>query len=148
MTLGMGLSVLALQQSSIWGWDSVATWGVLAAGLAILAAFVRYQLRIENGEAGEEDQQVEPGFRGLSPSEICAYMLAKKKSGTKGIINSKRMMLSTRYCDSRSSGTGPSRVGARPSVVLGCAVAAVGFYPLGQLADRALGLRPVVPKRW
>ncbi len=41
ITLGMGLSVLALQQSSIWGWDDARTWVCLALGLAILAAFVR-----------------------------------------------------------------------------------------------------------
>ena len=48
ITGGMGLSVLALQQSSIWGWGDAKTWVVLAAGLAILAAFVRYELRTEN----------------------------------------------------------------------------------------------------
>ena len=44
----MGLAVLGLQQSSVWGWGSAATWVCIAAGLAILAAFVRYELRIEN----------------------------------------------------------------------------------------------------
>ena len=44
----MGLSVLALQQSSIWGWGSAKTWICLAIGMAILAAFVRYELRVEN----------------------------------------------------------------------------------------------------
>src|ERR671914_1530209 len=32
---GMGLSVLGLQQSSAWGWDSPVTWISIAAGLAL-----------------------------------------------------------------------------------------------------------------
>jgi EmrB/QacA subfamily drug resistance transporter len=41
---GMGLSVLGLQQSSAWGWDSPVTWISIAAGLALLVAFVRHEL--------------------------------------------------------------------------------------------------------
>jgi EmrB/QacA subfamily drug resistance transporter len=43
---GMGLAVLGLQQSSTWGWGSPATWLCIAAGLAILALFVRVELRV------------------------------------------------------------------------------------------------------
>ena len=42
---GMGLSVLGLQQSSEWGWTSPATIGCIAAGLLLLALFVRLELR-------------------------------------------------------------------------------------------------------
>ncbi len=45
---GMGLAVLGLQQSSVWGWGNPITWICIAAGIAILAAFVLYELRIEN----------------------------------------------------------------------------------------------------
>jgi MFS family permease len=45
---GMGLAVLGLQQSSVWGWGSPVTWVCIAAGLALLAAFVLYELRVEN----------------------------------------------------------------------------------------------------
>jgi MFS family permease len=48
ITAGMALAVLGLQQSSVWHWDSPATWGTIVAGIAILAAFVRYELRVEN----------------------------------------------------------------------------------------------------
>src|SRR3954451_20531025 len=48
ITAGMGLAVLGLQQSSVWHWSSPATWGTIVAGIAILAAFVRYELRVEN----------------------------------------------------------------------------------------------------
>ena len=45
---GMGLAVLGLQQSSAWGWGSPVTWLCIAAGLALLVAFVRYELRAEH----------------------------------------------------------------------------------------------------
>lgn len=45
VSAGMGLAVLGLQQSAHWGWHSVATWACLVAGLALLAAFVRFELR-------------------------------------------------------------------------------------------------------
>jgi len=37
---GMGLAVLGLQQSSVWGWGSATTWTCIAVGVALLAAFV------------------------------------------------------------------------------------------------------------
>lgn len=43
---GMGLSVLGLQQASTWGWSNPATWGSIAAGLALLVLFVVYELRV------------------------------------------------------------------------------------------------------
>jgi MFS family permease len=45
---GMGLLVLGLQQASQWGWGSAATLGSIAAGVLILALFVRRELRIAN----------------------------------------------------------------------------------------------------
>jgi MFS family permease len=45
---GMGLAVLGLQQSSVWGWGSATTWICIAAGVALLVAFVLYELRVEN----------------------------------------------------------------------------------------------------
>ena len=43
---GMSLSVLGLQQSSVWGWDSIATWGCIIGGLVLLVAFVLVELRV------------------------------------------------------------------------------------------------------
>ncbi len=45
LAVGMGLTVLGLQQSSTWGWDSVATWACIAVGLVVLAVFCRFELR-------------------------------------------------------------------------------------------------------
>ncbi|EST35913.1 hypothetical protein N566_17050 [Streptomycetaceae bacterium MP113-05] len=44
---GMGLSVLGLMQASAWGWSSAATWACILGGLALLTVFVRFELRTE-----------------------------------------------------------------------------------------------------
>ena len=46
--IGIGLVVLGLQQSSVWGWDDVKTIGCIAVGIAFTVAFVLSELRIEN----------------------------------------------------------------------------------------------------
>ncbi|MFJ1703788.1 MFS transporter [Kitasatospora sp. NPDC088346] len=43
--VGMGLSVLGLQQASSWGWGSALTWLCIAGGLAVLALLVVVELR-------------------------------------------------------------------------------------------------------
>ncbi|MSO41384.1 MAG: MFS transporter [Solirubrobacterales bacterium] len=48
ITGGMGLAVLGLQESATWGWDDAATWGSIVAGVALLVAFVLYELRATN----------------------------------------------------------------------------------------------------
>ncbi|MGZ5325178.1 MAG: MFS transporter [Solirubrobacterales bacterium] len=44
---GMGLTVLGIQQSTVWGWGDPATIGSIAAGVVILIAFVRVEQRTE-----------------------------------------------------------------------------------------------------
>ncbi len=48
IALGMGLAVLGFQQSSVWGWGSVATWGCIVAGLLVLVAFVAHERGLEH----------------------------------------------------------------------------------------------------
>ncbi|MEU6080864.1 MFS transporter [Streptomyces sp. NPDC047108] len=45
VVIGMGLSVLGLQQASAWGWSSAATWVCILGGLVVLTLFVGYELR-------------------------------------------------------------------------------------------------------
>src|SRR5450755_63177 len=45
ITAAMGLTVLGLQQSSVWGWGSVRTWVCIAVGLLLMVAFVAWELR-------------------------------------------------------------------------------------------------------
>ena len=46
VSAGMALTVLGLQQASQWGWTSLATLGSIAAGVLVLAWFVRFELRV------------------------------------------------------------------------------------------------------
>ena len=48
VAVGMGLSVLGLQQSSVWGWDDPLTWSCIVVGVAVLGAFVLRQTRVEH----------------------------------------------------------------------------------------------------
>jgi EmrB/QacA subfamily drug resistance transporter len=48
LVIGMGLTVLGIQQSNAWGWGSPATIGAIVVGLAVTALFCRVELRTEN----------------------------------------------------------------------------------------------------
>ncbi|HMI80178.1 MAG TPA: MFS transporter [Solirubrobacterales bacterium] len=143
ITGGMGLAVLGLQQSSVWGWDSLATWGCLAGGLAILAAFVAYELRAENpllrlevfrDRAFAIDNAVlfllmvpfVPLFFFASMYAQISLGESASETGLYLLIFFAGFATASQY-----GGKVLDRVGARPSVVLGCAVAAVGFYLWG-----------------
>ena len=45
---GMGLLVLGLQQSSQWGWGAVQTWACLVLGATLCAVFVAWELRTDS----------------------------------------------------------------------------------------------------
>ncbi|MGI8572338.1 MAG: MFS transporter [Solirubrobacteraceae bacterium] len=45
ITGAMGLIVLGLQQSGMWGWSSVRTWACIVVGLLLMVAFVAWELR-------------------------------------------------------------------------------------------------------
>jgi EmrB/QacA subfamily drug resistance transporter len=152
ITLGMGLSVLALQQSSVWGWSDAKTWICLGLGLAILAAFVRYELRVENpllrlsvfrDRAFAIDNVVlfllmipfVPLFFFASMYAQISLGESASQTGLYLLIFFAGFATASQY-----GGKLLDRVGARPSVVLGCAVAAVGFFLWGQsLTDLSVG---------
>jgi EmrB/QacA subfamily drug resistance transporter len=45
MTLGISATLLAITETSAWGWGSPKTLGLLAAGLLVIAAWIREELR-------------------------------------------------------------------------------------------------------
>jgi EmrB/QacA subfamily drug resistance transporter len=45
IALGMGLAVLGFQQSAVWGWSDPKTFGSIAVGLAILVGFFVFEAR-------------------------------------------------------------------------------------------------------
>jgi EmrB/QacA subfamily drug resistance transporter len=137
---GMAIAVLGLQQASAWGWGSIATWGCLVAGVVLLVAFVRWEL--------EADQPLVPmrlfANRGFAVDNAVLFLLSicfvplfffaslyaqvalGESSANAGLLLlvffggfTIAAQWGGRILDAR---------GARPTVVLGCAVAAVGFY--------------------
>lgn len=144
ITLGMGLSVLGLQQSSVWGWDSPATWICIAAGLATLAAFVRYQLRTENPLLRLEVFK----DRAFAVDNIVLFLLmipfvplfffasmyAQISLGESASETGLYLLIFFAGFATASQWGGKvlDKVGARPSIVIGCAVAAIGFFLWGR----------------
>lgn len=47
VVVGMGLTVLGIQQSTAWGWGSVATWACIVIGVLILVGFCFYETKQE-----------------------------------------------------------------------------------------------------
>ena len=143
ITLGMGFAVLGLQQSSVWGWDSPATWACIAGGLAILAAFVRYELRVANpllrltifkDKAFAVDNIVLFLLMiPFVPLFFFASMYAQISLGESASETGLYLLIFFAGFATASQWGGKmlDSVGARRPVVLGCAIAAVGFYLWG-----------------
>jgi EmrB/QacA subfamily drug resistance transporter len=141
---GMGLAVLGLQQSSVWGWGSATTWLCIVAGIALLAAFVVFELRVANpllririfeNRAFAVDNAVlfllmipfVPLFFFASMYAQVSLGESASETGLYLLIFFAGFAIASQY-----GGKILDRVGARPSVVLGCAVAAVGFFLWGR----------------
>jgi EmrB/QacA subfamily drug resistance transporter len=152
ITAGMALAVLGLQQSSVWRWDNPATWGTIVAGLALLAAFVRYELRIENPllrlsvfrDRAFAIDNVVLFFLMIAfvPLFFFASMYAQISLGESASETGLYLLIFFAGFATASQWGGKllDRVGARPAVVLGCAVAAVGFYLWGHsLTELSVG---------
>jgi EmrB/QacA subfamily drug resistance transporter len=136
---GMGLAVLGLQQSAVWGWDDPATWGCLAVGLALLVAFVAYELRVPNPLIRVrifEDR----GFAidcavlffsmiAFVPLFFFASMYSQISLGYDASNAGLYLLIffAGFATASQVGGRILDRVGARPAVVLGCLLGAVGF---------------------
>jgi EmrB/QacA subfamily drug resistance transporter len=143
ITGGMGLAVLGLQQSSIWGWGDAKTWACIALGIAILGAFVRYELRTENPLLRLEIFK-DKAFAvdniilfllmiPFVPLFFFASMYAQISLGESASQTGLYLLIFFAGFATASQWGGRmlDRVGARPAIVLGCAVAAVGFFLWG-----------------
>ena len=135
----MGLAVLGLQQSSVWGWGSPITWACIAAGLALLAVFVAYELRVANPlmqmrTFADRAFAVDNAILFLLmipfvPLFFFASMYAQISLGESASETGLYLLIffAGFAVASQWGGRILDRVGARRAVVLGCAVAAVGF---------------------
>ncbi|HVO54176.1 MAG TPA: MFS transporter [Solirubrobacterales bacterium] len=143
ITGGMALLVLGLQQSSIWGWGDVKTWAAIAIGVALLVAFVFYELKLTNpllrlevfkDRAFAIDNVVlfllmipfVPLFFFASMYAQISLGESAQQTGLYLLIFFAGFVLA-----SQRGGQILDRVGARPAVVSGCAIAAGGFFLWG-----------------
>jgi EmrB/QacA subfamily drug resistance transporter len=141
---GMGLLVLGLQQSAIWGWGDVKTWASIVIGVAILVWFVFDQLKATNpllrlrifeNRAFAVDCAVlfflmiafVPLF--FFASEYAQISLGESASetGLYLLIFFAGFATATQW-----GGKMLDRIGARRPVVLGCLIGAIGFYLWGK----------------
>jgi EmrB/QacA subfamily drug resistance transporter len=143
ITTGMGLVVLGLQQSTVWHWDSAATWGTIVAGIALLAAFVRYELRVENpllrlSVFRDRAFAIDNAILFLLmipfvPLFFFASMYAQISLGESASETGLYLLIffAGFATASQRGGRLLDKVGARSAVVPGCAVAAGGFFLWG-----------------
>ncbi len=143
ITAGMGLAVLGLQQSTVWLWSSPATWGTIVAGIGLLAAFVRYELQVENpllrlsvfrDRAFAIDNVVLFLLMiPFVPLFFFASMYAQISLGESASETGLYLLIffAGFATASQRGGRLLDKVGARSAVVPGCAVAAGGFFLWG-----------------
>jgi EmrB/QacA subfamily drug resistance transporter len=143
ITAGMGLLVLGLQQSTVWGWGDLKTWAAIVVGVLLLVAFVGYELKVANpllrlevfkDRAFAIDNVVlfllmipfVPLFFFASMYAQISLGESASETGLYLLIFFAGFVLA-----SQRGGQILDKVGARPTVVAGCAIAAVGFYLWG-----------------
>jgi len=131
--------VLGLQQSSVWGWGNPVTWACIAAGLALIAWFVRYELGVANplmqirtfqNRAFAVDNAVLFFLMIVFvPLFFFASMYAQIALGESASETGLYLLIffAGFFTATQRGGKILDTRGARPTVVVGCAVAAVGF---------------------
>jgi EmrB/QacA subfamily drug resistance transporter len=137
---GMAIAVLGLQEAAVWGWSSPATWGCIIVGLLLIAAFVRYELRV--------DEPLVPmrlfSNRGFAVDNAVLFLLSicfvplfffaslYAQIALGESASNAGLLLFVFFGGFTIAAQWGGRIldqrGARPTVVLGCAVSAVGFY--------------------
>ena len=148
ITGGMAFSVLGLQQSSNWGWSSPETIGSLVLGTALIGLFVAHELRsgepllrirIFTDRAFAADNIVLFLLMiGFIPLFFFASTYAQLSLG-QSAANAGLYILTFFIgfaIASQIAGRVLDKVGARPAIVVGSAISAVGFYLwAGSLTD-------------
>jgi EmrB/QacA subfamily drug resistance transporter len=148
---GMGLAVLGLQQSSRWGWSSVWTWACLAAGVALLFAFVRFELRrrsplIEVRIFAHRGFAVDNVVMALAYAcflplfffaSVYAQVVLGYNAGKTGLYI--LVIFLGFAAGTQLGGRILDRRGARPAAIVGSLLGAVGFYVWAGHLHQSLG---------
>jgi EmrB/QacA subfamily drug resistance transporter len=151
ITGAMTLLVLGFEQSSVWGWSSAATWGCLIAGALAMAAFVWWELRtpdplLQLRIFADRGFAADTAALGLTSvvfvpffffASIYSQVSLGKTSSEAGLY---LLYFFLGYVLlSQVGGRILDRRGARPAIVIGSAISAVGFYLLARkLTDLSL----------
>ena len=152
ITGGMALIVLGFEQSSVWGWGSVATWACIVIGLLLLVVFVRLSSASRSRSSGFRSSSTAPS----PPTPPCSALMSIVfvpffffGSVYAQVALGKNSSQAGEYIlwffvgfviAAQVGGRILDRRGARPSVLIGSALGAVGFYLLaGKLTDLSLG---------
>ncbi|MGZ4202007.1 MAG: MFS transporter, partial [Thermoleophilaceae bacterium] len=152
ITGAMGLIVFGLQQSAQWGWGSVSTWACLVVGVLLMVAFVAWELRVTEPllelrifrDRGFAVETIVLGLMSIVfvPFFFFASVYAQLSLGE----TASKAGLYLLYfflgfvIAAQVGGRILDKRGARPAVVWGCALGAVGFYLLaGRLTHLSLG---------
>jgi len=137
---GIALSVLGFQQSQVWGWSNPATGLCIAAGLILLAVFYFVEIRtpsplmqmsmfrirpflVENAVLGVAMLAFIPVFFFAS---LYAQVALGKSSSEAGLYL--LYFFIGFVIAAQTGGRMLDRIGAKRPVVLGCVLAAVGFW--------------------
>lgn len=153
IVLGMGLSVLGFQQASDWGWTDPKTLGCIAVGLVLLVGFVVYEHKPASPLVNMKIFRVRAFFvqnvvlffsmMAFVPVFFFASMYAQISLGSDS--SEAGLYLLTFFAGyapaAQVGGRMLDSIGAKRPVVIGCVVAAVGFYLwAGQVTDIEAGL--------
>jgi len=139
IAIGVALSVFGFQQSSIWGWHNPATGLCIAGGLVLLVVFYLVELRtesplmqvrifriraflVENLVLGVAMLAFIPVF--FFASEYAQISLGKSATGAGLVL---LYFFAGFVVAAQIGGRMLDRIGAKPPVVLGCTLAAIGF---------------------
>ena len=148
---GVGLSVFGLQQSSIWGWSNPAIALCIAAGVVILAVFVAVERRTEsplinvhifaNRAFAVENVILGIAMMAFIPvfffTSLYGQIALAEKATTSSLLILYFFLGFVVFA--QIGGRILDRTGAKRPVVLGCALAAVGF---ALWAGKATNLHP------
>jgi EmrB/QacA subfamily drug resistance transporter len=148
ITAAMGLLVLGLQQSATWGWSSPATWICIIAGGVFMFVFIRWELRTSHpllrlqifGDRAFAAENVVLGLMSIVfvPffffGSVYAQVSLGKNSSNAGVYL--LWFFIGFVIMAQVGGRVLDRRGAKPAVVGGSALAAVGFFLLaGKLTN-------------
>jgi EmrB/QacA subfamily drug resistance transporter len=140
ITGGVGLSVFGFQQSSLWGWGNAAIEACIAAGVVLLVVFYFVERRtesplinvqiFENRAFGVENIVLFIAMMAFIPVFFFASTYGQIALGQKATTSSLAILyfFIGFVIFAQIGGRMLDRIGAKRPVVLGCILAAVGFF--------------------